>query len=269
MKPWLNLTTFSFWEVCQGRVYKILLAAILLMPLLAIMLSSLFLFDIGKVYIDAVIALTHVLMIIYILFVCVSLLARDIEQKVCYLLLAYPAGRISYVCGRFAGFLLALFVLLLALSVVNAAVGEWYIGSMNELYRSDFSWQSLVAIITLHAFQYIAILGVVFFIFSWATGAAEIMLFSSVVILFSWVFPPILLAMQRQDVAAKVPGFLQQFLDVIYQALPHLNGGSIALELSHAKALQAGDIGVYLLEHVAYAGVMLMLALWKFSKRDL
>lgn len=269
MKYMINIMKLTFREVIQSRSYQSLVAIALLAPIFGLILSSLFLVDLGKVYMDGAMAISHFLSIIFVLFVSAALLARDVEQKVCYLLVIKPSNRGIYLGGRFLGLLFAYATLMALVALLSMVVGDIYLGNKMEFYQSGYVWYAMFELIFLHAFQYIALLAFVFFIFSWATGAPEIMLFSAAAILFSWAFPPILLAMNNPDVAQEVPALLQNLLHWIYECLPHLNGASIALELTHGRGLPDSAMALYVLEHLSYAGVFFMLAYYFFSRRDL
>ncbi|MDX8380476.1 MAG: hypothetical protein R8M14_00005 [Ghiorsea sp.] len=269
MQSWINITKLTFLEVFQARTYRILLSSTFLVPIFGFLLSSLFLVDLGKVYMDGMIGMVHLFSIVFILFVAVGLLSKDIEQKICYFLLSAPATRISYLFGRFTGLLGVFALMLLLIALESSLAGYYYVGNIAEIYQSGFVWTNVFELIFLHSFQYIALLGFVFFVFSWASGAAEIMLFSTTAFLFSWVFPPILLALQNPEVASKVPPFIYKFLEFLYQLLPHLNGSSIALEIAHGKDVSFFSMAIYCLEHASYTAVFLMIAIWFFSRRDL
>ena len=256
-------------EVIQSRIFQVLAAATLLAPLFGIVLSSLFLVDIGKVYLDGILSVMHVLSVGFVLFISAGILARDLEQKVCYLLVLEPSSRVVYMLGRFFGLTLVFLVLIGLVVLSGSILGHFYIAAKSEFYQSGYAWQRLAELIFLHGFQYWALLGFVFFVFSWATGMVEIVVFASAGLVFSWVFPPILRAMQNQEVAEQVPLQIQSILNFVYNLLPHLNGGDIALALVHGKSIEATNILWYIVEHTAYAGLMLSVAIIMFSRRDL
>ncbi|MDQ7004203.1 MAG: hypothetical protein Q9N67_04495 [Ghiorsea sp.] len=270
MKYWINITKLTWLEVVQGRVFQILLASTLLAPLFGAVLSSLFMMDIGKVYMDGVMAFVHFISMAFILFIAASLLARDIEQKVCYLLVVQPASREAYWIGRFFGFVLA-YVLLVSLLVIESVLlGEFIFSAKAAVYLAGYSWLNMSLLIFLHSFQYISLLALVFFIVSWATGLAEIIFFSTMGLILSWVFPQLLLVMGQSQGVEGAPVLLYQIFEWIYQLLPHLNGANIALLLTHGdERLTVADMSLYIMEHVGYAGVFLGLGIWLFRQRDL
>ncbi|MDQ7001069.1 MAG: hypothetical protein Q9N02_00075 [Ghiorsea sp.] len=267
MKYMINIGRFTFLDIIQGRVYQILLLATVFAPLFGALLSSLFMVDIGKVYMDGVMGVFHFVSIVFTLFIAGSLLARDIEQKVCYMFVVPPLSRASFLGGRFLGFIFAYIMMVMLIMVESTLIGYVVFSQTAAFYMAGYSWFNMSLLIALHACPYIAILGFVFFIVSWATGLAEIIFFSSMGLLLSWVLPSILLVIHN-DTDSQT--FLFTILSLIYGVLPHLNGAMISAALTHGNiSLSFADICAYVIEHIAYAGVFFGLAIWFFNRRDL
>lgn len=264
----INIGRFTFLDIIQGRVYQILLLTTVFAPLFGTVLSSLFMVDIGKVYMDGVMGVFHFISIVFILFIAGSLLARDIEQKVCYMFVVPPLSRESFFWGRFLGFIFAYIMMIVLLMVESALIGAFIFSQTAAFYMAGYSWFNMSLLVVLHACPYIAVLGFVFFVVSWATGLAEIIFFSSMGLLLSWILPGILLVIQN-DVDSQFP-FLFSILSLVYGVLPHLNGAMISAALTHGEiSLSSADVWAYVIEHIAYAGVFFGLSIWFFNRRDL
>ncbi len=266
---WIELVRLTWLEIWQSRSYRIMLVLALLAPALGIVLGSLFMVDIGKVYVDAIAASSQVLAMVYFIFLVVTMMSRDIFDRICYMLLTPPVTRMDYYIGRFVGFQMGFVALLLLLLLSSAIVGLLYIGEKPAFYQSGFSPWLLAWMVFFHFVQYISILGVIFFIVSWSSGNVETMLFSIAVLLFAWVFPPVLKAMQNPDVASDTPGGVVLLLQWVYEVLPHLQGAEISLSLAHGVAISLADTLLYVAEHVLYALVCFILGLLIFQRRDL
>jgi len=266
---WIKITYLTWLELWQSRTYKILLGFALLAPVLGIGLAVLFMIDIGKVYMDSIAAIAHVLAMVLLLFVVVTLLSRDIFDRICYILLNPPATRVDYYWGRFAGVALVFFVLLLVLLGSSALGGFLYVENKDIFYQSNYSWFNLAQLIFFNYFQYISILGVIFFIVSWSSGDAETMLFTVSILIFSWLFPPVLKVMQNAEVAEKTPEFIVVLLQSIYEVLPHLQGSDISLRLAHGISIGWEQGLLYIAEHSFYGVCFFLLGLMIFLRRDL
>ncbi|MCF7822209.1 MAG: ABC-2 transporter permease [Mariprofundaceae bacterium] len=264
-----ELSRFTLVEIIQSRVFRLLIGGSLLIPLIAVVIASLFMADVGKVYLDVTLSGAHFVSMVFTLFIAASLLAKDIDQRICYIILSAPIKRHEYILARYAGLSIAFAILALTLTITAYIGGYFYIGTLPELYQSGFSVIMIPMMFFYIFFQYLSLISVAVFFFSWATGTAEILLFTSSVILFSWAFPPVLAALQTEELASQTPQFLSRLIEVIYQFLPHLNGSDFALSIAHSLHINVKDLLLYMLEHSAYAGIALVLALLLFKRRDL
>lgn len=267
--PILAISHLTCLELLQSRAMRSLIATLLLLPFASFIFTNLFLMDIGKVYVDTMAGLSHLVAIIYILFFAAPLLARDIEAHVCYFLLTPPVSRPQYLLGRFFGITLIFILLLILLSIVGT-FGVWLVLDNNYLvHQSGLTLPRIAVLAFFQFFHYISLLGVTVFIFSWATGMAEIMLFTSMVTFLCWVFPPIIQALQNPDVAKDMPAWVTRLLESTYSLLPHLNGSEIASSLAHAISIGIAPAAYYTLEHLSYAAITVILGIWLFNRRDL
>ena len=269
MRNIIELARFTASEVLLSRVYIILLVTSLLVPILSTIFASLFMVDIGKVYLDALSGCAQLIASCFILFVCAPLMARDLEQNICHLLLTPPVSRQNYLLGRFAGLLVCFALLLLAVGICGGLGAQLYIQELKLAYQGQIVFGTVFIVIYFTFFQYIAFLGALYFFFSWATGAAEIMVFLASLMLMAWVFPPILHAMVNTEVATHVPSFIQGGLNWLYHLLPHLNGSNIYSYLAHDGGVPIMHAIWYTTEHLAYTAILLVLGIILFLRRDL
>lgn len=261
------MAVFSALEIFQSRIFLILTIAALGIPLFGLIVASLFMMDLGKVYYDVLIAGSNLTSIVYCLFVCGHMLAKDIENQICHLFITAPMQRWHYQMGRFLGITFVFLILTLTLGLGGALGAMAYMNEGAVILEVNPLWAFAAAGFV--AFQYLSILGGVFFIASWATGLAEIMFFSFAFVAFSWTFPPILEAMRMPEVMERIPADLATFVQALYGILPHLNSYQFAVMLPHGHLPDARNAFWFALEHIAYAGAGLSLAFWFFRRRDL
>jgi len=269
MRSSLLICRLTCLELLQNNAFRFLLLAAFIAPLAAFVLSNLFMHDLGKVFIDGIIGLHHLFAWAFILFFAAPLLAKDIESKTCYLLLCPPVTRNQYLIGRFIGILSIFMLIFSALAVSSACIT---VSLFDESYSGYMVGLSVATIPTISFFQfinYLSMLGALMFIFSWATGVAEVMLFTMAVLFLSWIFPPVLNAMQDPNLAKHNPEWNHHIIEAIYQLFPHLNSANIATAIAYGKDLPIPQITAYSLEHITYTALCLILASILFKKRDL
>ncbi len=269
MNSTFEIMRFTTLEIVRMRVFHLLIAGAVLLPVTALVFSNLFLFDIAKVQADVLIAGARILASAYILFVAVTLLGRDIGQKVCHLFLAPPLSRPSYLTGRFLGLLTGLLLLMLVVMVTSEASLLLTLNPDGEIGHNALPWYTGFSLAGFTFYQHVSLLAAALLICTWATGLAEMLVFSVALLFTTWVVPPIILALQSPDITSQFPAAVAALIKIVGMILPQLNGGSIGLALAHALPVSYSDILWHLLEHTAYAFMMFGLALLVFSRRDL
>ncbi|MFC1536941.1 hypothetical protein ACFL48_03895 [Pseudomonadota bacterium] len=263
-----QLIYFTIQEVLNSRIFRLLLLAPLVLMVVALTFTGLFMLDLGKVFIDTMFASTHLLCFTFLMFLAAPFLARDIDAHFTYILLTLPISRGQYLLGRFIG-LCATFLLLIIVLIIVTSLSLELASSIWGSYMATADIGSMVLGIFLIAWQYLSLIAIALFVFSWATGSAEILSFTFLIWLLSWFFPPVLTAMQDSEVAQTIPPFLHVILESCYQLVPHLTGGEIANRLAHGISLQGKEIIYYLIEHTAYATILFTSALILFRRRNL
>lgn len=269
MSRMLPLIGLTFRELASQRVYRIVLAALLLIPWLLLIPASLFLLDVGKVLIDLLFTALHAWLLVYLFFQAAPLIARDIEQGSCHIFLTLPMRRSHYLWARFAGMIAALVPLFLAYALSASLTLVFAQSHWQAIYVAPNVLSSFDGGAVLIVLPYLALTAVLFLIAAAATGLPETMVFLFSVWLLCWSLPPVLGAMQQKEVAAKTPSWIGAMLQGVNQLLPDLSSSRISLYLAHGKGL--GDMAVtgYCLQHLAYALLAMLLAIFVFRRRDL
>jgi len=263
-----RLILFTVSELAGQRIYHILTVALLLLPWLLLIPTSLFMLELGKVFTDLLFTALHGWLLVFLFFLGAPLVSRDIEQGTCHLFLMLPMPRSHYLWGRFLGLVTA-FIPLFAAYLTSAYLAcifgaqHWtgYFASDSSVYFSAGA-----ALILL---PYIALTAVLFLIASRATGLPEITVFLFSVWALCWSLPPVLQAMHHATDIESAPGWLIGFLKAINQFLPDLSSSTISLYMAHTKSLSAINVTGYCVEHIAYAILAMGIAVVLFNRRDL
>jgi ABC-type transport system involved in multi-copper enzyme maturation permease subunit len=268
MNQMLSLIGFTLKEMVGQRIYKILLLSLLIIPWLLLIPTSLFMLDLGKVFMDMLFTAQHAWLTAYLFFLAAPLLARDIEQGVCSVFLTLPMSRGLYLWGRFIGIVCSIFPLLLGY-IVSAAIAFIWAGNTWSGYvvaASEFSFSYGAMLILM---PYLALAAVLFLIAAGASGAAEITVFLFSVWLICWALPPVLEALQNIEVSQKTPAWTGMLLHGINQFLPDLSSSQISLRLAHQLPLHPSSVIGYCIQHTAYAVLAMIAATAVFKRRDL
>jgi len=268
MNQLISLIIFTAKEMAFQRIYKLLLLSLMIIPWLLLIPTSLFMLDMGKVFMDMLFTAQHAWLAAFLFFLAVPLLVRDIEQGICSIFLTLPMSREKYLWGRFIGVIISMLPLLLCYIGSAAIAFIWaqhawpgYVATTSEL---SFSFGSLLIFM-----PYIALTAVLFLIAAGATGSAEITLFLFSVWLICWALPPVLDALQNIEVAKETPIWSGMLLHAIHQILPDLSSSQISLRLAHQLPLNPTSVIAYCIQHSAYAALAILAATSLFKRRDL
>ncbi len=268
MKDISALIRLTLRELLHQRAYMLLTIVALLVPWLLIIPMSLFLIDLGKVLADMLFAAEHVFLSCFIFFIAAPLMARDIEQKVCHLLLTIPLKRSRYIIARFSGTALAMLPMLLLFLLSSCAALEMVAHFWPVYVTSGIGLSFLIGGLML-LLPYLSLLGLLYLISTASSGGAETLVFLLSAWLLSWSVPPVLAALQQPEVMTKIPDWISALITTIDHILPHLSSGQLALDIAHQHIPPGVQLGAYALEHLAYMLITLMLSIIIFERRDL
>ncbi|RMG92849.1 MAG: ABC transporter permease [Zetaproteobacteria bacterium] len=268
MNAAMALIRFTFAEVFHHRAYQLMMLACLLLPWLMLVPMSLFLLDLGKVLADLLFTVEHMLMAGFVFFMALPLMARDIEQKICHLLLSVPLKRSTYLLSRYFGMSAAMLPLMGLLLLSSAAVFVFVAYQWPDYTTMDLAWHVPLGEMLL-LLPYLALLGVLFLIVVFASGSSESMVFLFSVWLLSWAVPPVLEALMRPEVATKMPHGLFVLVQGLEYILPDLTSAKLSLDIAHAQWPPPDMLWAYVCEHFSYAAIALIVAMLRFERKDL
>jgi len=268
MTKFIYLTLLTLKEISGQRIYQLLAAMLTIAPWLMLIPASLFMLDIGKVFIDLLFLSLHGWLLVYLFFIATPLLARDIEQGTSHIFLTLPMSRGQYYWARFtgitSGFLPLLLVFLISASLAFSFAEVTWVGYVQSSANASFIYGSLLIIL-----PYISLSAVLFLIASRATGLPEITVFLFSVWLLCWSIPPVLGALQDTEIQNKTSPVIIMIIKGTNQLLPSLSSSEISLRLAHSYQLQPVQVIGYISHHLAYALLAMFLAIMLFNRRDL
>ncbi len=265
-----HIARFTMLETLGYRVTRTIFAFALLLPVFAIIFSKLFMLEVTKVQIDVMAGGSYLLGIVFLLSTVVTLLGNDLGSRVCFFFLIPPVQRTEYLLGRFFG-IVAVVTLLYLLLLITTEILVW-ISLRDEIpfYRHGISWMTGIMVAWTAWYQTISLLSVVFLVCTWASGTAEMLVFSSSAAFIYWVFPAILVAIQaKNNIEHTTPELLIQIIKAVTWLLPDMTGGSLVLAFEHGIAISTSSIILHAGGHLGYTIIMLLIAIFIFSKRNL
>lgn len=257
----------TFFEGLRNKaVYGISLMAGLMMAF-TVVLSGMIMRDVGKVATDLALSTSTFAALLVVLFVGITILARDLERKTIYLALSRSVPRSIYLVARFLGLgLLQGFVMLLLLvaSLITLLL-------VKNMYASYFGTVSLglVAVAHLFVFVQMLLLTALSILFSMVASSSFV---TFILTTLTWLIGSstqevkLLIESAGSDRISPVVKILVKFA---YYLFPNFALFDLKATAAHGLALHADKAGFALLYWLGYSVVVLSLALVLFKRKEL
>lgn len=262
-----TIVRVTFLEGLRNKaVYGISLMAGLMMAF-SVVLSGMIMRDVGKVATDLALSTATFASLLVVLFVGITVLARDLERKTIYLALSRSVPRSRYLVARFLGLgLLQAFVmlLLLAASLVTLLL-------VKKMYISYFGSVSLWLVVLAHLFVLVQM---------WLLTALSIlfsMVASSPFVTFMLTTLTWLIGSNTQEVKlliesaapGKISPVIKTLVQFAYYLFPNLALFDLKTTAAHGLTLHVGKTVFALLYGLGYSVTILSLAIVLFKRKEL
>jgi len=257
----------TFLEGLRNKaVYGITLLAGLMMTF-TVALSGMIMRDVGKVATDFTLSSTTFAALLVVLFVGVTILARDMERKTIYLALSRAVPRARYLLGRFCGLCLlqaAIMMLLLLASLATLLL-------VRQLYPSFFGTVSLGLVGLAHLFVLLQmwLLTALSTLFSLVASSSFV---TFLLTTLTWLIgsstqevKQLIEASSPEQVAPAVKGLVW----LAYYLFPNFALFDLKSTAAHGLAISGQSIFFTLLYGTGYSVAILSLAVVVFKRKEL
>lgn len=256
-------------ESLRHRVLYGILVTSLLVMVFSLLISGLFMRDIIKVTLDLCLSMVSIGGLLVPFLLTINLLARDIESKTIYTLLAKAVSRESYILGRFLG------LSLLTLLIIGILTGSTLLTAKGATFIYPSHFFTHLAYSPIVVFAAMALLGtmvlnsVVFFWCSTTTSSflATLLTFGTYVIGQSVENMVHFLSMNIPDVEISLP--VQLAVKATLYVFPNLAAFDLKQQAAYSLHVQYQELLFLLLYGICYMAIMLFLSILVFKRRDL
>lgn len=164
------IALITFKEGIRNKsMYGISLLA-LLMLLANFIISDMIGHDVGKVAVDIALSAVSFSGLLLVLFVGINLMAKDLDRKTIYIVLAKPISRVQYIVGKFLGITLLIIVCVSILSCF-ATISLQLIKMGHSNFFDRFSWPLILLSFSFITFMLIMVAALSFFFASFASSS--------------------------------------------------------------------------------------------------
>lgn len=268
MNPVWPLAVITFKEGIRNRaLYGITLFALMFFAA-NFLISGLIMQDVGKVAVDMALSTVSFAGLLVVFFVGINLLAKDLDRKTIYIVLARPISRGQYIFGKFVGLALLIGTTMLVLGTF-AVFSIALIKMVYPLYFPRFSWSPIFFAMffsTLSLFL-LAALTVFFSSFSSSSFITLILTMVSYIIGQSLGDVKALVA-SPQSMGIEVSNVAHKVLSVSYYLFPNLSLFDFKTQAAHNLPIPLTHMFWVMLYGIVYAVIAISLAALIFEKKE-
>jgi len=257
----------TFLEGVRNRaVYGITLLAGLMMAF-TVALCSMIMQDVGKVATDFALTTATFAALLVVLFVGITILARDIDRKTIYLAMSRAVPRSRYLVARFLGLgmLQTLIVALLLLASMATLL------LVKQMYPTFFGTVSLWLVAVAHLFILVQmiLLTALSILFSLVTTNAFITFLLTAITWLIGSSTQEVKGMVESTDPSQVAPIIKMLVKLAYYLFPNLSLFDLKEVAAHGLAVDLPHLGFALIYGLGYAVAVLSLAVMLFKRKEL
>jgi ABC-type transport system involved in multi-copper enzyme maturation permease subunit len=263
------IIAITFKEGIRNRAIQGILLIAVLLCFAYLSVIPMFAFETGKVMVDLGGASANLAGLVIVIFLAISMLARDIHQRSICMILSRPVHRHTYVLGKYSG--LALMVLMAIFMVVAMAVIASVIGLQFVIEMAaprNFTWGSLALVVGFNYLSLLILLSFAFLFTMLTTNEYLSMLLTFVVYLIGHSLETFVkVATTGSDI--KLHESYVAAVKVISWIFPNLSAFDMKLYLAYGLPIPGQQVLWTALYGVAYIAVIIVVTIAIFNRKEI
>lgn len=254
--------------VRDRSLYGIFLFALFVLGL-NIAVAGFFMRDLGKVTVDMNLAALSFAGLLLVFFICINLMAKDIDKKTIHLVLSKPFSRAEYIWGKYFGLLLVVFFAQAVLLLFSCATISC-VHAMYPNFFAGFSWSVFFVAVFFGYLQLALLCAIVVFFSSITSTSFVTLIFSMASYIVGVSLEEVVFYLKSQAATNEVvaSASLQRTLEVVSWLVPNFAAFDFKLEAAHGLMLDWSRLGVTCGYGFFYIYLLLMLASLIFKRRE-
>jgi ABC-type transport system involved in multi-copper enzyme maturation permease subunit len=269
MNRMLALSYATFLEGIRNRsVYGIFIFSLLVFGL-NVVFSGFFMRDIGKVAVDLNMSALNLAGLLFVLFVGINLISKDIDRKNILLILSKPYSRGEYLFGKYIGLSFCL-ILVLTMLLVFSSVSIIICNKISPDYFLKFKWTNYF-ISFLFIFIQFAVLNSIIIFFSSLTSSSFITLIFTVCVYIAGISIEEVISYLKSSFVLEQMGNVDNLLlllNVVSYLIPNFSALDFRFEAAHGLPLDYQVLAFSFLYATSYIVLVLMVSSFLFRKRE-
>ena len=268
MKTIFPIAAITFKEGIRNRaIYGITIVA-MMMVVVNFIISEMIMREVGKVSMDIALSTVSFSGLLLVFFVGINLMAKDLDKKTIYMVLARPISRTHYICGKFFG-MVGLIIASSFVQSIFAALSLFILQRLNSAYFQRFSW-SMFALALLFIVIMLILLSALSFLFAALTSTSFVAL---VLTIISYLIGTSLTDVKALVQAPKAAGidpspFTVKVVEIAYYIFPNLSFFDIKTQAAHALVIPFSHVCWTMLYGLTYTAIIVTATCIIFNKRE-
>lgn len=265
----LALALLTSKEGIRDRaLYGIFLFALFALGL-NIAVAGFFMQDLGKVTVDMNLAALSFSGLLLVFFICINLMAKDIDKKTIHLVLSKPFSRTEYIWGKYIG-LLSVVLFAQAILLLFSCSTIACVQTMYSEYFDGFNW-SIFFIAVFFIYMQEALLCAIVVFFSAITSTSFItLIFSIACYVVGNALEEVVFYLRTQSATQEVvaSAALQNILGKVTWLVPNFAAFDLKIQAAHGLALDWSQLAITFGYGVLYVIILLTLSAVIFKRRE-
>ncbi|MEZ4600212.1 MAG: ABC transporter permease subunit [Syntrophotaleaceae bacterium] len=227
------LAVITYKEGIRNRaIYGIFLLALLLFAA-NFLICGMIMQEVGKVAVDIALSAVSFSGLLLVLFVGINLLAKDLDRRTIYMVLARPISRSQYIWGKFVGMVLLILTTVASLGAC-AVLSIYSVKLTFPNYFSRFAWGPVIMALAL-IFVMLVLLTALSFLFASFTTSSFVTLILTVIsyLIGNGVAAIKALVEAPEVVGIEIPKTTVRLINLAYYLFPNLSLFDIKVQASH------------------------------------
>jgi ABC-type transport system involved in multi-copper enzyme maturation permease subunit len=262
------IALITFKEGIRNRaIYGISLFALMLLSA-NFLLAQIIPIEVGKVAVDFSLSTVSFAGLLFVLFIGINLMAKDLEKKTIYMILSRPLSRSQYIYGKFFGMILLICTMMVLLTILTVLS----LIALKGIYPYSFNRISLymVCLAICGTTLMLILLSALSFLFASFTSSSFITLvFTILAYLIGQSTQAVKnLVEMPQAAGIEVSPVTAKMVQAAYYLFPNLSLFDIKIQAAHGLDVTISYIVWTLLYGVIYTAITILLAAMIFRKKE-
>lgn len=260
------MTLLTLRSLLRDRVLHALIVVTFVLFLLVPVFSLFSMRQVQELSISLSLSSVSFLLLIFSVLYGASSIWRDVERRYTATLFGLPVSRTSYLLGKFFG--IALFVLSCTafLAIVSCLVISW----CATQYTADIpvAWLTVLVAVAAYGLKYVLLVAVALLLSSLSTSFF-LPVFGSLAIYFAGGAAQEVMEFISGDFGHQLTPLSKAMVQGCYYILPNFAAFDYSVEAIYALPVAPERLLMSLCYFTVYTGLLLCLAVWSFSRREL